>query len=53
MAAARQFAKILADAGDLERLAVDAGVVQIDVPDEDWVIARNCVELVARKIAAL
>ena len=34
MAAARQFADILADTGDLERLAVDAGVMQIDVPDE-------------------
>ena len=46
MAAARQIADILADAGDLESLAVDAGVVQIDVPDEDRVIARNRVEFV-------
>jgi hypothetical protein len=53
MAAARQHPAILANPGDFERLAVDAGVVQIDVPDEDGVIARNRVELVARKIAAL
>ena len=53
MAAARQFADILADSGDFERLPIDAGVMQIDVPDENRVIARNFVEFVARKVAAL
>ena len=53
MAAARQFTDILADAGDLERLAVYAGVVQVDVPDQNRVICRNGVELAARKIATL
>ena len=37
----------------LKRVAVNAGIMQIDVPDEDRVIARNFVEFVARKIAAL
>ena len=53
MAAARQFADVLANSGDLQRLAVDAGVMQIDVPNEDRVIGRDAVEFGFREVAAL
>jgi hypothetical protein len=53
LGAARQFADIFADTGDFERFGVDARVVQVDVPNEDRVIARNLVELVACEITAL
>ena len=53
MAAARQFADILGDIGDLQRLAVDAGVMPVGVPDEDRMVGRNLIEFGPRKIAAL
>ena len=53
MAAARQFADILGDSGDLQRLAVDAGVMPIGVPDEDRMVGRDRVEFGPREVAAL
>ena len=53
MSPARQRADIIRNAGDLERHAVDAGVVPVGVPDEDRVARRNRIQFLARKIAAL
>ena len=53
MAAARQVADILGDPRDFQRLAVDAGVVPVGVPDEDRMIGRNRVQFRPREIPAL
>ena len=53
MTAARQFADILCDSCDLKRLAVDAGVVPVGVPDENRMVGRNRIQFRPREISAL
>ena len=53
MAAARQFADVLGDAGGRQRGAVHAGVMAVGVPDEDRRGGGDLVELLARQVAAL
>jgi hypothetical protein len=53
MTIARQFARILRDSCDLERRAVDAGIVPVGVPDENGMVGRDCIESPSRKISAL
>src|ERR1700722_10166681 len=53
MTAPRQTANILCDSCNLKRLAVDAGVVTVGVPDENRMVGRNRVQFRQGKIAAL
>ena len=53
MTAPRQIANILRDSRNLKRLAVDAGVMPIGVPDENRMVGRNRIQLREREIAAL
>src|ERR1700733_15061633 len=53
MTAPRQIANILCDSCNLKRLAVDAGVMPIGVPDENRMVGRNRIQLREREIAAL
>src|SRR5271156_5288964 len=49
MAATRQFPDILRNSCDLQRFAVDAGVVPVGVPDKDRMLSRDQIELCPRK----
>ena len=53
MTAARHFADILGDSRDLQRFAVDAGVVPVGVPDEYRMVGRDRIEFGPREIPAL
>ena len=53
MTAARQIADILGDSRDLQRLAVDAGVVPVGVPDENRMVGRDRIQFRPREIPAL